>query len=319
MSNVPPLFAPSPSGGGNSNANHHGSLPVASAVPIDNNYSNAGEYPKTATATATNNKSHYNNTTNPTAATATPPNAGLNHNLPDHIRNAANLHSSQIVAWTKLDPALAQELGRYFCFRTFGPLLLPCFWVHFLILWPFFFAGKALSENAARSQYWILTTTELNIVSLDHDQMCIPGICKSGDIVKTVPLENITDCGFHARGTGAANNCAGDVPSIYVDTASSCNNNTSEGGGHEAVGLGLENYQWFIQQVLNQRNIVKGGQGGMGMNMGMQSPPMAASMSRPDADKSAQERIAEITHLKDQGLITQQEFDQKRQEIIASI
>ena len=70
---------------------------------------------------------------------------------------------------------------------------------------------------------------------------------------------------------------------------------------------------------MNQRNIVKGGQGGMGMNMGMQSPPMAASMSRPGTDKSAQERIAEITHLKDQGLITQQEFDQKRQEIIASI
>jgi len=177
-------------------------------------------------------------------------------------------------------------------------------------LGPCLYNGKVAAENAARSQYWMLTDRDLKIVSMDHDNCCCPGVIKSGNIVKSVPLENITDCGLDARGTGCVNDCAGDLPTIYVDTAS------SGGGCHEAVGLGLENYNWFIQKVLSQRNIVKGGgEGSMG---GLQSP-MPLTMARTVTDKSAQERIAEITQLRHQGILTQEEFVQKRQEIISSI
>jgi hypothetical protein len=56
-------------------------------------------------------------------------------------------------------------------------------------------------------------------------------------------------------GTGSTTNqCAGgDVPTIYVDTASSTH------GMHSVVGIGLANYEWFIQQIIDHQDDVKAG------------------------------------------------------------
>ena len=133
--------------------------------------------------------------------------------LPADVRQAARLRS-RVIMWSHLDPALSDELGRFLCCRTFGPfLMLPCFWPHLLCVWPCLCGMKAASRNEAVSQYWILTETELKIVTMDHDATCCPGCCRTGDQVKTVPLENITDVGVDARGSGMANSCAGDLPS----------------------------------------------------------------------------------------------------------
>ena len=46
--------------------------------------------------------------------------SGDNSNLPDFVRDIAKPRSD-VVAWTRLDPALDAELGKFVCFRTFGP------------------------------------------------------------------------------------------------------------------------------------------------------------------------------------------------------
>jgi hypothetical protein len=125
-----------------------------------------------------------------------------------------------------------------------GPLVvLPCFWPYLLFLWPCLWSAATRVENAARSQFWILTEQELRIVSLDHEGCCIAGCVKSGVNCKVIPLENITDAGLDATGKGFLNKCAVDLPTIYVDTASSGNTASSVGRGH---GLALPNYESFI-------------------------------------------------------------------------
>jgi hypothetical protein len=247
------------------------------------------------------------NTSTMSTATAT------KHNLPEHVRQCAGLRG-EVITWTQIDPDLEHKVGRYACCRSFGPLvILPCFWPHLLVLWPCLWCAATKVENAARSQYWILTEQELRIVSLDHDSCCIPGCVNSGVTCKAIPLENITDAGLDAIGTGCINSCAVDLPTIYVDTASS--GNTANGVGHEATGLALANYESFIRQILDGRDAYK---------TGNRSGPAAMSMQRVDnagyvGDKSPAERIADIKELHESGILSQQEYDQKRKDIISSM
>jgi hypothetical protein len=235
------------------------------------------------------------------------------HNLPEHVRQVAGLRGD-VITWTQLDPNLENKLEQYACCRTFGPLVVcPLFWPHLLILWPCLWSAATKVENAARSQYWILAEQELRIVSLDHDGCCIPGCVKSGVNCKAIPLENITDAGLDATGNGCINACAGDLPTIYVDTASS--GSTASGVGHEATGLALANYESFIRQILDGRDAYKAGH---------RSGPSAMSMQRVDnagyvGGKSSAERIADIKEFLESGILTQQEYDQKRKEIISSM
>jgi hypothetical protein len=104
-----------------------------------------------------------------------------------------------------------------------------------------------------------------------------------------------------------------DLPTIYVDTASS--GNTSNGVGHEATGLALANYESFIRQILDGRDASKAGHS---------SGPATMSMNRVDnagyvGDKLPAERIADIKELYESGILSQQEYDQKRNEIISSM
>jgi hypothetical protein len=138
---------------------------------------------------------------------------------------------------------------------------------------------------------------------------------KSGVNCKAVPLEKITDAGLDAIGTGFINTCAVDLPTIYVDTASS--GSTASSVGHEATGLALANYESFIRQILDGRDACKAGQ---------RSGPAAMSMQRVGTtgyvgDKSSAERIADINELYESGIgiLSQQEYDQKRKEIISSM
>lgn len=242
-----------------------------------------------------------------------PSDAGTEYNLPQEVRGIANLRDP-VIAWTSIDPKLEGELSKYICCTTFGPFVfMPCFWPHFLIIWPCLIGCKVANENSARSQVWILTRRELKIVSLDHDTCCCPGLSKSGNKVKTVPLENITDVGIASRGSGVANNWAGDIPSIYVDTAS------GNKGTHEATGVALNNAKWFIQETLNYRDALKGATG----SYSYVTPVIANAMGDRDGKQqqqhSAAERMQELKVMFDQGLITQDEYDSKRQDIIRSV
>jgi hypothetical protein len=182
-------------------------------------------------------------------------------------------------------------------------------------MWPCLLNGKVAMQEEANSQWWILTEQELKILSTDHNASCLPGCCKTGDKVKTIPLENITDCGMDARGTGFMNQCAGDLPTMYVDTASSNNG----AGNHEAVGLALEHYEWFSQQIMNQRDIVKGHGGARYHNATTSHAVVAQVVDDRGSGKSVEERIKEIKDLLDKGILTEEEYQKKRQDIISSI
>jgi hypothetical protein len=174
--------------------------------------------------------------------------------LPPDIRGIANLRN-RVVAWTTLDPNHENEVDGYVCGRTFGVFaMFPCFWPHLLFFWPCLCAAKVNAVNSIRSEYWILTETELKVIVTRHDESCISGCSEVGDVVQTIPLENITDCGVSGRATGLANQCAGSLPEIYVDTAS-----VRQGQAHEATGVALAKHERFVQAVLNQRDVVKGG------------------------------------------------------------
>jgi hypothetical protein len=254
-----------------------------------------------------------------------PTNVGTKHNLPEHVRAMAGLRN-EVIAWTTLDPEHEGDIERYACCRTFGPLLVcPCFWPHMIILSPCLCAACISLSNGSKSQYWILTENELKIVSTSHDQCCLPGCLTSGDIVKSIPLENITDCGVQSKANACGNQCAGDLPKMYVDTAS------SQEGRHEAAAVALAGHEWFIREILNRRDIVKQG-GGWGASA---VPPMHSNtvapapavmatavemMERGDTTRrSAAERIKEITQLHESGILTNKQYEKKKQEIIDSI
>jgi hypothetical protein len=121
--------------------------------------------------------------------------AGSLEDLPDDICDMAGLRSP-VMAWTALDPELEKNIGVQTCCAMFGPfLLLPCLWPHLAVSWPCLCvaAGKAI-----RNKYWILTETELKVVTKGYDVCCVPGLCQTGNEIKTIPLENITDCGVSA-------------------------------------------------------------------------------------------------------------------------
>lgn len=246
--------------------------------------------------------------------------------LPQEVRSVANLFTgTRIVAWTRVNDDENTNLFGYYCSRTFGLAVLPCFWPHLIILSPCLCANQIAAVNAARNQYWILTETELKVVTMDHDTCCIPGCVSSGNQIKSIPLENITDCGINAKGSGCLNQCAVDLPTIYVDTAS------SGPASREAVGVGLFQSHDFVQKILQQRSIVKGTGTVEMTGATATATPVIPSYTIGDrgettavntgsnTNKSAEDRILEAKQLLEKGLITQEEFENKRRAIIESI
>jgi hypothetical protein len=250
-----------------------------------------------------------------------PGNYGNKHNLPEHVREMTGLRN-EVIAWTSLDPKHEGDIEYYACCQLSGRLLvIPCFWPFMIILSPFLCTECISESNRIKSQYWILTENELKIVSESHDQCpCVPGCFQSGNTVKSIPLENITDCGVQARGNGFGKRCAGDLPIIYVDTASAKD-------GHEAIAVALARQQWFIREILIRRDYVKQGQGAALLTHSTSAalaPVMAtasAVMERggDTTHRSAAERIDEITQLHTSGILTNEQYEKKKQEIIDSI
>ena len=229
---------------------------------------------------------------------------GTDQNLPIEIRDMAGLRS-RVVAWTTVDPAY--DIDKYINARVFGMFVLPCFWPHLLLCWPLLWAGKAASVNAAKSQYWILDEKELKIVLVNHEQCCIPGCSTSGNIVRSIPLPNITDCGFDESGKGKFNTMSGDLPTIYVDTASS-SNSQGRRNSHEATGLALKGSKAFVDAILQQRDKVSVGSG------------TTSSIRNSSAQTgSTADRLRHLKELFDNEILTAEEYERQRQEIIASI
>ncbi len=82
---------------------------------------------------------------------------------------------------------------------------------------------------------------------------------------------------------------------------------------HEAIGYGLARRHSFIREVLNRRDIVKGNHS---LNASGRGVVPALVISRGDSPTSAADRVKDITELLNGGVLTGEEFLQKRKDII---
>lgn len=232
---------------------------------------------------------------------------GDHANVPPHIVEAAGLRQKEIVAWTYLDPANSGKICPAVC-RTgtwlflrrpcYLPIILPCYVKHCIV-----------AETKARSTHWILTKQDLKIVILDYSVGC----CTSGVELKTIPLVSISNAASYVR-------CRG-VPSTIVTVVGPDLKSRLTGA---AGAYGLMDHEWFIQEILNARDAAKGGVAvaeavAEAVACNEVSGVCSQSMERDDNPTSAQQRLRQIIELRDTGLLTCEEYDKKRQEIISSL
>jgi hypothetical protein len=242
-----------------------------------------------------------------------PTDVGSYHDIPDDICTMARLERNNVVAWTTLGSDYENKIDQYTCCSIFGILLfLPCFWPHLIICCPCLFAIKVSTERTINNTFWVLTETDLKVIVKNHDSCCVPGCYHVGDAVKSIPYENITDCGTTSPSKGCLGDCAA-IPTIYVDTASSYGSSSTDSNGpkHEAVGYGLAGYDWIVTEILARRDALKGRkytQQGMAMS----------NMDR-GTNESVESRMQKIKELHKLGMISTEEFEKKREEIIASL
>lgn len=222
--------------------------------------------------------------------------------LPDAVLE--HLRGKQVLAWTLFDSD--HDIVQYACCSTCGKfLLVPCFWPHFVLLSPCLLASCIGKINLIASQYWVLTETDLRIIHLDHDTTCLPYCWRTGVSVRTIPLEKISDIGLDSRGRGVLNLCVGDVPVISVETAALSDKKQDN---DESRGIGLHNHQWFVEQVLDQVELVR-------------NPVRTNRLgNRNDkSDKSSLERMQELKTLHERGFVSTEEYEQQRQMILQAI
>jgi Short C-terminal domain len=228
------------------------------------------------------------------------PRIGSKFNLPQDVLDVAGLRSA-VIAWTAVDPDLKGDVACHTFCNSFDKYLIPCLWPHLVLCFPCLCLKWVNAENDVLSQVWILTETELKIVSMGYDTCLLPGLYQSGDTVKTIPLENIVDCGVKQSGRGLFNMFV--MPEVYIDTA-----NCGGRDEHEATGVALAEHQLFIQEILNQRDVVKG-----------RARKIVAVPVMDGGGRTAEDRMEEVSKLHAKGILTQQEYEKKRQEIIDSI
>ena len=250
---------------------------------------------------------------------------GTDHTLPSRVRDAANIRSNAaVLAWTTVDPT--HDLACNAFGSTFGKFLfLPCFWPHMVLLSPCLCLQMYVNVSQMKNQYWILTEYELKVVEMEYDYICCcPGVFTSGISVQTIPLENITDCGLKIQGSGLCNTLGAETPTLYVDTASSSSSSRPNGGQHEALGIALFDSRGMMECIMSQRDKLLGRKRGNTMGGGdwqAKSTYNNSGFHREigSTNKSTLDRMKELNEMMSQGLVTKEEFDLKRQDILNDI
>jgi hypothetical protein len=191
--------------------------------------------------------------------------AGISDDLPDDVRDIVGLpEQTKVIAWTSYDP---KKQGILCCdysvllANSCLAVMTMIFFFYGFIFGPIFFwlciplvvlsVPVWVSRVAALKQrYWVISENHLFMITKSHD-MCslIPGCCRSGSNVLSVPLENIVDCGV----TESVTVCFISTPcKVYINTI-----HKTPQSAYEYTALNLSNYKEFVQAVLNQRNLVK--------------------------------------------------------------
>lgn len=146
-----------------------------------------------------------------------------------------------------------------------------------------------------RSTVFVLTTKELVVFVRDYRTVCG---CSPGAQTKSIPLENITDASTDQRGR-----CGYQQDLLHVDTAS------SRPGRHEATIFGFEGIPEFRNMILAQRDMAKAELGGLDAHL---RPTLLGEPTFAD-------KLRELHDLVNQGILTEQEFNNQKEKILATM
>jgi hypothetical protein len=253
-----------------------------------------------------------------------PHNVGTIHNLPDDVRiliglgdddDDASTSSHHDIVWTTFDTEFGHLIAPPAVYGRvlLGSLLaIPCACPLLVVCGPWLWSIIVAEGHSIRHAYWILTNRDVKVVVRTIDHCCDRRAAR----IKSIPLESITECSLqeHSPVRGGYT-----MPAINIDTA------CSEDGLHEAVGMGLVGYDWFRTEILYRRD-----------NMILKIPTVpvcamveatvvvkcATAMDRGSTTSGNEliERRMQITvDLYQRGIVTKEEYEMKRQKIIASV
>jgi hypothetical protein len=254
-----------------------------------------------------------------------PNSVGTIHNLPDDVRMMAGLQhpdaaAADVVVWTTFDTEFEHAIttpSMVCCRIVWISVLLPCICPCVTIMSPCIYTKARAQQHAIRHQHWILTDRDVKIVILPN-------------VVHSIPFCDIINCYVQEPSPTMR------MPTLYIDTASSLArvpasvDRQSMGYNaatfYAAAGMGLVDYNWFLTEILRRRDHLK---------MELPTVPAASAMveatfvvepttaidrgSTTNRNESIERRIQIIVDLHHRGIVTKEEYEMKRQEIIASI
>jgi hypothetical protein len=301
--------------------------------------SNKITLPRTVHVCNMNSKYEYNVSHQNNNEPMRPNSVGTIHNLPDDVRTMAGLQhpdaaTADVVVWTKFDTEFEHTMTpSVLCCRiVWIAVLLPCICPCVTIMSPCLYTKARAQQHAMRNTYWILTDRDVKIVVLANSVLSIP-FC---DIINCYVPEPSSNKIF--------------MPALFIDTASSLaslpasvDRRSSEiilRRFHAAAGMGLLDYNWFRTEILRRRDHLM---------MELPTVPAASAMveatfvvepactmveatcvvepttamdrgsTTTNSNESIERRIQIIVDLHQRGIVTKEEYEMKRQEIIASI
>jgi hypothetical protein len=191
-------------------------------------------------------------------------------NTPNAILQWAQEHEQDIVAWTTLNPGDRQDVWFYHAYHNamMAVFVLGLFfslpmglymwiashidigrfqWLLRIIPGSILLIPLAVTFATVNALgyfpdcYWVLTETHLWVLSKRHRLA----------IVRKIPLPIITQCTTCTRGRGRLDQWGASLPMVYIYTAGTTEREASTSGTAETE------YEWFIQQVLNQRDMAR--------------------------------------------------------------
>jgi hypothetical protein len=222
--------------------------------------------------------------------------------LPSDVRELADLAPDErVIAWTSYDPDHSGNLCTASCASTsYGPALefCPC-------LWPMYCLELQASLQRPRETtqvYWILGEQNLYRVRKRLDNCFISGFCVVTEESTRTSLENITE-GSIVR----------IPPTCYIESPEEIKLHVCDRSINSHIsGACLKNQKIFLKEILKQRDLVVAA-------APVSTTAATQTMDRGDDDqapRSIRERLQLITQLLSEGLVSQEDYDRKKQEIL---
>jgi len=229
----------------------------------------------------------------------------------DALLRAKN--DSPILAWTQMDPMLESSLHKQLrmewtklCLQgLLFPCLFPC--------WAWDLCGQ---QTRRSEEIWVLTEESLYRVSLDTT-FC--GCASTGEEVLRLPLEDLSlywckDLQVEMPEAGCLRR---KVPMMNVAGHEYNSVPNQRGPFKIACGYALKDVEVFAAAILRQHYLAKAKAESMDRG---QTPAAALPVVSAERQEDAiRDRLALAEKLRSEGLITEEEYQDKRQDILASL